>query len=98
LALLGGFFPRNSRRGLTACIPALMRPRNIGRGRTLGVTVLAVVKTVIGRGWHTERGAVAITLYVSAAAKWTRIKFDVAHVTAAVNSNDRPTQTKSCLF
>jgi hypothetical protein len=71
---------RNSYRGLAACIPPIMRPRNIGCGWTLGVTILAIVKTVFGVGWHTERGAKAIALYIGAAAKWARIKFDVTHV------------------
>jgi hypothetical protein len=56
-----------------------MRPRNIGCRWTLCVTILAIVKTVFGVCWHTERGAKAIALYIGAAAKWARIKFDVTH-------------------
>jgi hypothetical protein len=52
----------------------------IGRCGTLSVTILAVVETVLGFGWHTERSAKAIALYIGAAAKWTRIKFGVTHV------------------
>jgi hypothetical protein len=56
-----------------------MSPGFIGRRRTLRVTILAVIKTVLGFGWHTERSAKAITLYIGAAAKWTRIKFGFTH-------------------
>lgn len=80
LALLVGMFSRNGYRGLIACIPPIMRPCNIGCGGTLGVTILAIVKTVFGVSWNTERGAKAIALYICAAAKWARIKFDVTHV------------------
>jgi hypothetical protein len=57
-----------------------MSPCCIGRRRTLRVTILAVVKTVLGFGWHTERSAKAITLYIGATAKWAGIKFGVTHV------------------
>jgi len=74
-----GVFPRNSCRGLTTCIPPIVRPRNIGCGWPLGVTILAIVKAVFGVGWNTERRTKAIALYIGAAAKWARIKFDVTH-------------------
>jgi hypothetical protein len=45
----------------------------------LGVTILAIVKAVFGVGWNTERRTKAIALYIGAAAKWARIKFDVTH-------------------
>ena len=46
----------------------------------MGVTILAIGKTVFGVCWHTERGAKAVAMYIAAAAKWARIKFDVTHV------------------
>ena len=95
LSLLVGMFPRNSYRGLAASIPPIMRPRNIGCGWTLGVTILAIVKTVVGVGRHTERGAKAIALYIGAAAKWARIKFDVTHVLdSAVITNARASKIR----
>ena len=57
-------FSRNSCRGLTTCIPPIVRPRNIGCGWPLGVTILAIVKAVFGVGWNTERRTKAIALYI----------------------------------
>ena len=71
---------RSSCRGVTARIPQIMRPCDIGCGRPLGVTILAIVETILGAGWNTKRRAEAIALYIGAAAKWARIKFDVTHV------------------
>jgi hypothetical protein len=56
-----------------------MSPRHIGRRGALCVTILAVVKTVLGFCRHTKRSAKAVTLYIGAAAKWARIKFGVTH-------------------
>jgi hypothetical protein len=67
------------RRHATTCIPPIVRLRNIGGGWPLGVTILAIVKTVFGVGWNTERRTKAIALYIGAAAKRARIKFDVTH-------------------
>jgi hypothetical protein len=66
-----------------------MRFSNIGCGGTLGVTVPAIVKTVRGVGGHTERGAKAIAADIGAAAKWARIKFDVAHLPRSRNIRRR---------
>jgi hypothetical protein len=46
----------------------------------LGVTILAIVKAVLGAGWKTERRTKAIALYIGAAAKWAWIKIHVIHV------------------
>jgi hypothetical protein len=75
---------RSNTGGLAACIPPIMCPGNIGCGGTLGVTVLAIVEAVRGICWNTERGAEAIALYIGAAAKWTRIQFDVAHARSQI--------------
>jgi hypothetical protein len=77
--ILVGVFSRNNCRGLTTCIPPIVRPRNIGCGWPLGVTILAVVKAVFGVGWNTECRTKAVALYISAAAKRARIKFDFTH-------------------
>jgi hypothetical protein len=45
----------------------------------LGVTILAVVKTVFGGHWNAEGRTKAIALYIGAAAKRARIKFHVTH-------------------
>jgi hypothetical protein len=76
-----------------------MRPRNIGCRWTLCVTILAIVKTVFGVCWHTERGAKAIALYICAAAKWARIEFDITHVPGSEMLVDpvRPQFTARCL-
>jgi hypothetical protein len=39
----------------------------------------SVPKAVFGVGRNTERRTKAIALYIGAAAKWARIKFDVTH-------------------
>jgi hypothetical protein len=57
-----------------------VRLHDIVCGRPLGVTILAVVKTVLGASWNTERRTKAIALYVGTAAKWAGIKFHVTHV------------------
>jgi hypothetical protein len=49
----------------------------------LGVTILTIVKTVLGAGWKTERSTKAIALYIGAAAKWAWIKIHVIHVPAS---------------
>jgi hypothetical protein len=56
-----------------------VRLRDIVSGWTLGVTILAVVKTVLGTSWNTKRSTKAVALYIGAAAKWARIKFHVTH-------------------
>jgi hypothetical protein len=80
LAFLGVSFPRTRYRGLSACIPTIVRLRDIACRWPLGVTILAVVKTVLGTSWNTERRTKAIALYIGAAAKWARIKIHVTHV------------------
>jgi hypothetical protein len=72
-------FPRNRYRGLSAHIPPIVRRRGIRCGRPLGVTILAVVKTVFGGSWNAEGRTKAIALYIGAAAKRARIKFHVTH-------------------
>jgi hypothetical protein len=57
-----------------------VRLLGIIRGRPLRVTILAVVKAVLGTNWNAERRAKAIALYIRAAAKWARIKFYVTQV------------------
>jgi hypothetical protein len=57
-----------------------MRLCNISCGWPLGVTILAIVKTVFGIGCNAERRTKAIALYIGAAAKWARIEFDITHV------------------
>jgi hypothetical protein len=57
-----------------------MSPGNIGCRRTLRITILAIVKAVLGFGRHTERSAKAIALYIGATAEWARIKLGVTHV------------------
>jgi hypothetical protein len=56
-----------------------VRRRDIACGWPLGVTILAVVKTVFGGSWNAEGRTKAIALYIGAAAKRTRIKFHVTH-------------------
>jgi hypothetical protein len=60
-----------------------VRLGSIVSGWTLGITILAVVKTVLGTSWNAERRTKAIALYIGAAAKWARIKFDVTHVSGS---------------
>jgi hypothetical protein len=60
-----------------------VRVRDIVSGWPLGVTILAVVKTVLGTSWNAERRTKAIALYIGAAAKWARIKFHVTHVSGS---------------
>jgi hypothetical protein len=57
-----------------------VRFRDIVSGWSLGVTILAVVKTVLGTSCNAERRTKAIALYIGAAAKWARIKFHITHV------------------
>jgi hypothetical protein len=57
-----------------------VRLRDIGSGWSLGVAILAIVKTVFGGSGNTERRTKTIALYIGAAAKWARIKFHVTHV------------------
>jgi hypothetical protein len=78
-----GTCARNDWRGLSPRIPPIVRLRDIGC-RPLGVTILAVVKTVFGGSWNTERRTKTIALYIGAAAKWTRIKFHITHVLDSV--------------
>jgi hypothetical protein len=68
-------FPRTRCRGAAARVPPIVRLGDIGCGWPLGVTILAVVKTVFGAGGNTERHAKAIGLYIGAAAKRAWIKF-----------------------
>jgi hypothetical protein len=60
-----------------------VRLRDIVSGWPLGVTILTVVKTVLGTSWNAERRTEAIALYIGAAAKWARIKFHVTHVSGS---------------
>jgi hypothetical protein len=60
-----------------------VRLRDIVSGWPLGVTILAVVKTVLGTSWNAERRTKAIALYIGAAAKWARIEFHVIHVSGS---------------
>jgi hypothetical protein len=60
-----------------------VRLRDIVSGWPLGVTILAVVKTILGTSWNAERRTKAIALYISAAAKWARIKFYVTHISGS---------------
>jgi hypothetical protein len=60
-----------------------MRLRDIVPSRPLGVTILAVVKTVLGTSWNAERRTKAIALDIGAPAKWARIKFHVTHVSGS---------------
>jgi hypothetical protein len=80
VAFFGVSFPRTRYGGLPARIPTIVRLRDIVCGWPLGVTILAVVKTVVGTSWNSERRTKAIALYIGAAAKWARIKFHVTHV------------------
>jgi hypothetical protein len=83
-----------------------VRLRDIVSGWPLGVTILAVVKTVLGTSWNAERRTKAIALYIGAAAKWARIKFHVTHVSgsamfvgeAAIESIDNRRWSASRLF
>jgi hypothetical protein len=72
--------PRNRFRRLSARIPPIVCFCGIVSRWPLGVTILAVVKTVFGAGRNTERRTKTIALYIGAAAKWARIKFHVIHV------------------
>jgi hypothetical protein len=60
-----------------------VRLRDIVSSWPLGVTILAVVKAVLGASWNAERRTKAIALYIGAAAKWARIKFHVTHVSGS---------------
>jgi hypothetical protein len=80
-ASLGKFSRR--RRGLSTSVPSCVRLRDVGCGWTLGVTVLAIVKAVLGTGWKTERGTKAIALYIGTAAKWAWTKIHIIHVPAS---------------
>jgi hypothetical protein len=71
----------------------------------LGVTILAIVKAVFGVGWNTERRTKAIALYIGAAAKRARIKFEVTHdsgsptlADAAASQNMKRRMTIAVLF
>jgi hypothetical protein len=76
---LVGMFPRNRYRDPSARIPPIVRRRDVACGWPLGVTILAVVKTVFGGSWNAEGRTKAIALYIGAAAKRARIKFHVTH-------------------
>ena len=78
--VLARSFPRTRRRRRSAPIPTIVRLRHIVSCWPLGVTILAVVKTVLGTSWNAERRTKAIAPYIGATAKWARIKFHVTHV------------------
>jgi hypothetical protein len=61
-----------------------VRLRDIGCRWPLCVTVFAVIKTIFGAGWNSERHTKAIALYIGAAAKWAWIQFHVSHVPGSV--------------
>jgi hypothetical protein len=52
-------------------------------GRPLGVTILAVVKTILGTNWNAERRTEALAPYIGAAAKGARVKFHITHVSGS---------------
>ena len=54
-------------------IPAAVRLGSIACSRPLSVAILAVIKTIVDGSGNAECGAVAITLYIRAAAERTRI-------------------------
>jgi hypothetical protein len=78
--VLARSFQRTRCRGRSARIPTIVRSRDIVCGWPLGVTILAVVKAVLGTSLNAERRTKAFALYIGAAAKWARIKFHVTHV------------------
>jgi hypothetical protein len=76
---LAGIFSRTRRRAPSAPIPTIVCLRDIGCRWPLCVAILAVVKTIFGASWNSERRTKAIALYVAAAAKWAWIKLYVTH-------------------
>jgi hypothetical protein len=78
----------------SARVPPIVRLRDIGCGWPLGVTILAVVKTVFRTGWNTERRTKALGLYIGAAAKRAWIKFRVnARPRLLTSISHRPPQS-----
>jgi hypothetical protein len=64
---------------LSAPIPLAMCLDGIACSRPLSIAILTIIETVLGGGSNTERGAVAIALYVRATAERAWVKRHFIH-------------------